>query len=332
MSDLGCNSPAPANVPCPVSEDVHFAALAALLPPGWAWEAVEDETSVMARRLRVIADLLAYLDERTCKLLLEFRCHTADETLPEWHADYGLPDDCGINNLCAKVRAVGGQNCASFVELGEMLGYGICCEDVGQTPQVGPGFCLDYGQMAVDAVPRYGGSDLDFMSIGYCEPAEGGSDLGFDHTGCLIAGYHEIPEAEAASGEEPCPMPIARDYVPTFPAAVTGCYRPIDISHYVGNAYHWIVGLDSDRNPAGEWDACDAVSVEGVDLDLTPLGTFVPGTPGAPSSYAIAGCAITGCTSLCVPDDDPVWCFVAAFRPAHTVPIRRYCSDGAIIR
>jgi len=333
MSDLGCHSPGPANVPCPVDEDQQAAALAALLPPGWAWEATNDDTSVMSRRLRAIADMLAYLDARSCALLAEFRCHTVDETQAEWDADYGLPDDCGINNLCAKVRAVGGQNCASFVELGEMLGYGICCEDLEQTPQCGPGACLDYTQCAPEEPPRYGGSSLDMMSVGYCEMPEGGADLGHDHEGCLIAGYNEIPEADADAGVEPCPMqPIARDFEHTFPAGVTGCYRPYDLSHYVGNAYHWIVGLDSDRGPGGEWERCDDVAVEGVDLDETPLGTFVPGTPAPPASYAIAGCAITGCTSLCSPDDDPVWCFVTAFRPAHTVPIRRYCSDGAIIR
>lgn len=146
-----CDTPASVTVPCPGDVSLYYGALLGCLPLGWAWDALNEPTTIMARRLSVLAQLFQLFHEQSCALLPEFHCFSADLTLESWWADYGLPDDCGINDLCVKMAALGGQNCASYIDLGDALGIDICCQEIPPELQCG---CWQLGvdQMAPSSV------------------------------------------------------------------------------------------------------------------------------------------------------------------------------------
>jgi hypothetical protein len=70
--------------------------------------------------------------QRLCAYWKEFYCNTAVESIDQWLLDYGLPDPCDPygDNLCAKVTAVGGQSCETFVNLAQSTGWVISCENM----------------------------------------------------------------------------------------------------------------------------------------------------------------------------------------------------------
>lgn len=86
-----------------------------------------------------IADELARIDDRGDKILQESDPRTTEELLPEWEEMLGLPDECGSNavtvqdrrnQILQKLKLLGGQSKALYVELAQQLGYDVSIEDV----------------------------------------------------------------------------------------------------------------------------------------------------------------------------------------------------------
>ncbi|WP_296201450.1 hypothetical protein [uncultured Hyphomicrobium sp.] len=330
MSD--CSPSSTATVPCPGDAGMFIQAFASLLPPGWAWEAAVADGTIMSARSKVIAALMLALHQKACELTREFHCFSVVDTMESWYADYGLPDDCGINDLCAKVIALGGQNCASFVELGALLGFDLCCHDLPPETQAG---CWSLGtdQLAPEPNYRFGGSELGYVALPCADPPAG-VDLGLGVHGpdeCNIAGFFE-EEAPAEVQAKPCAPAACIDYDGEYPSGLLpGCLKPYDISHYTGTAFHWIVGLTDDNPGLGSWGKCaPPPSIDQLSLGDNGLGSFVPGIP-VPEDYAIGGCWDLGVSELCTPPVEPVMCFVQRYKPAHTVALRRYCDQNGVI-
>lgn len=264
-------------------------------PPGWAYDALADPDALMARRSLSWEEIVYDISARACDLLAEFVCHRASETLDHWNDDYGIPDACGINDLCAKVAAIGGADCSYLTSLAARLGYSLCCDEVPTEVQVG---CW---QLGVDPMPpavdwRYGGSELGFAMLGVCVGPDAGSGLGQVVQGpedCNIAGYYD--DSGSGAVDAPCSDPAACTpwLPPVTGTLLTGCGRPYGMN-YTGTAYHFWAGVPQ------------------------PVDT-------GPPQYAVTGSWSMGCVSLCQPPRDEVLCFIARYRPAHTVPVPRYC-------
>lgn len=304
------------------------------MPRGWAWDALNIPGTFMRGRNVAVAEMLYLLHRWSCELLPEFHCFSQAKTTDSWNADYGLPDDCGLNDLCAKVIAIGGQNCVSFVEMGAMLGFDLCCQDVPAEIQTG---CWRLGVEPLGPEPdfRYGGCELGYIGLP-CPEVVQGSGLGYDDLGpddCNVAGYYEIEGAEIEPDTEQCRMSGCENYDGGYPSGLLpGCYRPYSIEHYTGNAHHWIVGLTTDNQVLGTLGYCEpAPPIDEFQLGETPLGTAVPGR-SVPESYAIGGCWDLGVSELCQPPIEPVMCFVMRYKPAHSIAVRRYCDEGAILQ
>lgn len=122
--NVGCGPIEPRTETCGRADAEQFMGkIHQVVPPGWAWDALEDTESTMYRRLEFAAYQLAEIENRACELLREFRCHSNLVTRDEWNADFGLPDDCGINDICLKLAYPGGQSIEYFLSLGQYLGY-----------------------------------------------------------------------------------------------------------------------------------------------------------------------------------------------------------------
>jgi uncharacterized protein YmfQ (DUF2313 family) len=109
-----------------------------LMPQGLAWSRKPDGAG--DRLLAGMADELARIDARAINLCLEeFYAISARELLPEWEAEYGLPDACRtlgetldqrIEDLLQKIRAIGGQSIGYFLGLLRALGIdGVTIEE-----------------------------------------------------------------------------------------------------------------------------------------------------------------------------------------------------------
>ncbi|TNY10624.1 hypothetical protein EW662_21980, partial [Escherichia coli] len=75
--------------------------------------------------------MLSYTYQRLCKYVDEFFCKTVNESLDQWIAEYGLDDECDPygHSLCIKVAAQGGATCDYFVQMAQLSGWSIACED-----------------------------------------------------------------------------------------------------------------------------------------------------------------------------------------------------------
>ena len=295
MSDVCGYSARPA-LACPADVEMYHRAISSLLPPGWAMEAVETKGTLLHDRAHAIAALLTDFHNEACALLPEFHCFSADRTLDDWMIDYGLPDACGINDLCIKLAAQGDGTCASLVELGALLGFDVCCNEFPVEIQAG---CWDLGFEEMPPQPDFGpmGIDLGYLGLA-CAPSRDGAP---EHDGdCIFVGYYEA--ADVAGSDPACAIDApCRDYAPMSDGyLITGCRAEIDHTRYVGTAYHFSVALNSDQPnalPEGDW--------------------------------AVMGCWETGCTPLCTPPASEVMCFILSQRHAHTKPVRApSCHPG----
>lgn len=125
---------------CPTRYEL-FLECVGLLPTGRAWQTHDDvlppDTATpddpltgIARYWMAFADVLEHLHQRACALLAEFFCSTMSETRDVWEAEYGYPDACeAYENLCEKVTAVGGANCAYFADVAARRGWSIECQE-----------------------------------------------------------------------------------------------------------------------------------------------------------------------------------------------------------
>lgn len=128
MSDVCPGGPASDQpMPCGLSPDDAlertFQAVAGKYPPGWAWDAVADRDTRMGQQTLAIAEIARDVEDRACALLTEWLCYSATETMPEWLDDYGLPDACGLDDLCVKLAAIGGASRSYFYEIATWFGY-----------------------------------------------------------------------------------------------------------------------------------------------------------------------------------------------------------------
>lgn len=301
-----CSFPTSSGVPCPGDEEMWLRTFVSLLPPGWAFEAADFDETNMSKRLRVLADLFQLFHENACALLPEFVCDTQVLTEDSWFADYDIPDECNINDLCLKVTAIGDNTCASLQELADKIsdglgpgnGIDLCCEAI--PPEMQCGQCWDMGvdQMAPQPVWSRGGSELGFASMGFCPAPTCGTDLGHEMLGgedCNIVGFC-YPAEEIIAPDPACIITDACypwEFVSQEKFTV-GCPAPLELN-YTGTAYHLKVGV---------------------------LGSSeILNDP----TYAQMGCFEMGCAELCTPPVAELVCFISRFRHAHIVPVPVYC-------
>lgn len=117
---------------CPDTDDA-FETFLALLPRGRAWQSgasgtVTPAESVMKRFWRAVATPWAAAEQAICDAYLDLSCATAEGDLDLWLEDYGLPDACDPSgdDLCAKVRTVGGDSASYWT--GVAAGIGIVAD------------------------------------------------------------------------------------------------------------------------------------------------------------------------------------------------------------
>lgn len=112
---------------CPTLEDCH-AELRALLPSGLAWEAAHRPDTGMWGFWRAVAHLTYYAHTLICALREQFWCASTDVLRDQWLVEYGLPDACDpFPDLCAKVAALGGTQCAYYEEMARRAGWSLVC-------------------------------------------------------------------------------------------------------------------------------------------------------------------------------------------------------------
>lgn len=120
------------------TEDDLTSQVAALFPPGGAWQTPDgvamDLQSRIGRLAAVIAASLAVLYARLWTVTDESTAVTIRESLADWEAEFGLPDPCfGVDQshdarhraLVAKVRSQGTITPADFINLAASLGYEV---------------------------------------------------------------------------------------------------------------------------------------------------------------------------------------------------------------
>lgn len=101
-------------------------------PPDNPWGA---KLTVMQQYWAAFAEVLEYLHDRACALIDEIFCSTKSETRREWEVEYGFPDSCEhYDDLCEKVNAIGGTQCAYFTALAAWRGWALTCRDCGSEP------------------------------------------------------------------------------------------------------------------------------------------------------------------------------------------------------
>jgi uncharacterized protein YmfQ (DUF2313 family) len=109
-----------------------------LLPRGDAWTRAREADSIIGRLLGGLTAVFARIEARVQQLVIEGRPRTAVEALPQWEAEFGLPDSClAISTstadrqaaVWAKETAVGGQSRAYYTAQAAKLGYTISIDE-----------------------------------------------------------------------------------------------------------------------------------------------------------------------------------------------------------
>lgn len=330
---LDCGPAPVTGVPCPGDIDVWLGALCASLPRGFTWDAAEVPGTLMHARATVLADLIDALHQEVCAVLAEWHCDTATRTLDSWGADYGLPDDCGITELCHKVTFVGNGRCESLQEIASSIGrahlaatdaallaltpgtlaydaemethapyYGVelCCEPIPPEMQCGDCWEMGVDQMAPGIDWQGGGYDLGMVPLGYCPPIENiGSNLGLGAYNdlaedCNIAGYYESTVDDTATALPCAPVVVCGQWFPPVSGTfMVGCAAPWT-HDYQGTAHHLKVGIK--------------------------------GTSEILKGYMETGdCWEMGIDQLCPPPVPELFCFIERHVHAHIVPIPQFC-------
>ncbi len=123
-----------------------------LLPQGRAWQNHTDRfygfdeagdpdldtMTVIEQFWAAYAEVLEHLHQRACKLIDEFFCESFDETQDWWFTEWGFPDPCeAYEDVCEKMRDVGGARCEDLVALAATRGWVVTCRDCnGVVPAV----------------------------------------------------------------------------------------------------------------------------------------------------------------------------------------------------
>tara|TARA_R110002020_G_scaffold471284_1_gene698215 strand:- start:10956 stop:11738 length:783 start_codon:yes stop_codon:yes gene_type:complete len=125
----------------PTNDDLISSSLL-LLPQGAAWGTPDGEalplSSGLARFVRVMLDPFVWLHWRAWGLAREATVQGVDELLPEWEADYGLPDNCafGVASAAERLRALEAKVSAKaiispsdFIRLAASYGFIVTIEE-----------------------------------------------------------------------------------------------------------------------------------------------------------------------------------------------------------
>lgn len=179
---------------CEVDVDGHLAQISQLLPQGRAWP--RDPDSTLMKFWKSFAEVVKYLEDRTCDLSNEFFCDTATETLDTWAEQYDINPPIAIDytnpcikpeylvdpllndpavlyseEICGRVAAQGGGTCEYFVEVALSLGWVVSCEDPHKDfnyPYVG---CMQSGCVQLGPPPELVGANscLDYGQLSTCD-------------------------------------------------------------------------------------------------------------------------------------------------------------------
>lgn len=106
---------------------------ATMAQPGFAqirmFQTLDRPLTVLHAFWAAVADFFFQLTRLLCALRLEFWCATQSQTRELWLQEYGLPDACDpFPNLCAKVGALGGTDCAYYHDTAARAGWVVSCE------------------------------------------------------------------------------------------------------------------------------------------------------------------------------------------------------------
>ncbi|MDI7864287.1 DUF2313 domain-containing protein [Rhizobiaceae bacterium n13] len=126
----------------PTGDDLITAAMT-LWPQGSAWGSPDGQaaslSSLLARFTRVLLDPFVWLHGRAFQLAREASLQGVNELLPDWEAEYGLPEPCfagsgqttaqRLTALSAKVRADAVNHPEEFVRLALDYGFEIEIEE-----------------------------------------------------------------------------------------------------------------------------------------------------------------------------------------------------------
>jgi len=119
---------------------LYAQAVKLLLPKGRMWRA--DGDTWLGKLIDGISYELARFHNRIISFFSETDCRTADETIDDWEAMYGLPEDGASSAilsdrqtaLTAKVRAKGGQSKEYFERVLSGLGVTVTIQEYAYTP------------------------------------------------------------------------------------------------------------------------------------------------------------------------------------------------------
>lgn len=125
----------------PINDDLVTSALT-MWPQGAAWGTPDGEamslTHLLARFTRALVDSFVWLYARAFTMAREALSQGTSELLPEWEADYGLPEACFIGELTTaqrltaltrKVRADAVNTPGDFIRLALDYGFEIEIEE-----------------------------------------------------------------------------------------------------------------------------------------------------------------------------------------------------------
>jgi uncharacterized protein YmfQ (DUF2313 family) len=134
--------PAPYDALANPSNDDLISAGLAMWPQGPAWGSPDGAAvslgSNLAKLTRVLLDPFVWLYGRAFKLAREASIQGVDELLPEWEADYGLPDNCvtGPTSVAERVRALAAKvnsqavlTPGDFIRVAASYGFSITIEE-----------------------------------------------------------------------------------------------------------------------------------------------------------------------------------------------------------
>lgn len=122
---------------------LYASAVKLILPKGRMWRA--DGDTWLGKLVNSISYELARFHNRIISFFSETDCQTADETIDDWEAMYGLPESDGAAPalladrqvaLTAKVRAKGGQSKAYFERVLAGLGVTVEVTEYAYTPAI----------------------------------------------------------------------------------------------------------------------------------------------------------------------------------------------------
>lgn len=342
---------------CPRTIDDTMPSVIGLLPPGPVWDAAAIEGTVQYSYWRATSSVLAYFYSRSCDYVNEFFCATVNESVDQWNAEFGMGDPCDPygNDLCLKVAADGGANCAAFVEVAARLGWVITCDNLGADPEPVAG-CFEVGCTPLGPTPVFvgKGDTIGYGQRGACDYGEvvehpdpskwengftkgascpvPGSNLGEgpgdDESCCFIVGFYDFNIVDTPLQADFCQSPVETIFFDCPRVAVPADLSPCpqistelrgtdDNGNYSewGLAFVWEVGVDAAASTAAQQAALPPTP---PDESISMAGAFMVGLPLFTTDGSSAGGAQLCALSLPPPATTLALCFLDQIKPAHT--------------